>query len=94
MYVILGLQRMDAVQPGQRLHGGHTGQRLVHVHRAQQRLVKTGLVFVRGDQQPVLVLVSCGRLWVIGLGIGEAVRKLLLRETVELSLGVLESARP
>ena len=62
VHVVLRLQRVDPVEPGERLHGGDAGQRLVHVHGAQQRLVEPGLVLVGDDQEPVLVLVPRGRL--------------------------------
>ena len=90
-HVVLRLQRVDPVEPGQRLHRGDPGQRLVHVHPAQQRLVEPGLVLVRDDQDPVLVLVPRRRVRVIGLHVPELVRQLPLGEPVELRLGELKA---
>ena len=49
------LERVDAVQPRQRLHGLDARQPLVHVHRVQQRLVEAGLVLLRHEQHLVLL---------------------------------------
>ena len=71
MHVILRLQRMDAVQPEQVWTAATPVSGLSTYIAHKQRLVKTGLVLVRGDQQPVLALVSSRPLWVIGPGIVE-----------------------
>ena len=44
--------RRRAVQARQRLHGQNRLQLLVDIHGAELRLVETGQVFVRDDQQP------------------------------------------
>ncbi len=49
------LERMRAVQPGQRLHRLDPRQQLVYVHRVQQRLVISSLELLRHDQEPVRV---------------------------------------
>ncbi len=61
------LARDHAVEARQRLHRLHAVEPLVHVHRAQQRLVEAGLVLV-GHQQHLVV------------GRGEALRQLLLAD--------------
>ena len=48
------LERMDAVQPRQRLHRRQPDQHLVHVHRLKQRLVEPGLELLGHDQHPVV----------------------------------------
>ena len=65
---------VDAVEPGQGLHGGEPAERLVDVHRVQQRLVEAGLVFLRDDED--LPVVSC-----------ELLGGLRLREAVHVRLG-------
>ena len=47
---------MRPVQPRKRLHRLHAGERLVDVHRVQQRLVVAGLELVRADEEPVRIL--------------------------------------
>ena len=49
------LERVDAVQPRQRLHGLNARQPLVHVHRVQERLVEAGLVLLGHEQHLVLL---------------------------------------
>ena len=49
------LERVDAVQPRQGLHGLDAREPLVHVHRVQQRLVEAGLVLLRHEQHLVLL---------------------------------------
>ena len=72
---------MDAVQPGQRLHGIQPGEDLVHVHRVQQRLVEAGLELLGDDQHLVVVVAeSLG-----GLGFGEPVHPLLGVASARLS---------
>ena len=46
---------VDAVEPGERLHGVQPGERLVHEHRVQQRLVVAGLELLRDDEHLVVV---------------------------------------
>ena len=48
------LQRVDAVEPGERLDGGEPHQDLVHVHRVQQWLVEAGLELLRHDEHAVI----------------------------------------
>jgi hypothetical protein len=48
------LQRVDAVQAGERLHRRQPDQRFVHVHRVEQRLVEAGLEFLGDDQDAVI----------------------------------------
>ena len=48
------LQRVDAVEARERLHRGQPDQRLVDVHRVQQRLVEAGLELLGDDQHAVL----------------------------------------
>ena len=52
--VLLG---MGSVQPGEGLYGLDSRERLVHVHRVQQRLVVAGLELVGHDQEAVRVSV-------------------------------------
>ena len=52
------LLRVRAVQARERLHRLDAGQRLVHVHRVQQRLVVAGLELVGADQEAVRVLLN------------------------------------
>ena len=52
------LLRVRAVQPRQRLHRLDAGERLVHVHRVQQRLVVAGLELVGADQEAVRILLD------------------------------------
>ena len=52
------LLRMRPVQPRERLHRLDAGQRLVHVHRVQQRLVVAGLELVGADQEAVRVFLN------------------------------------
>ena len=47
-----------AVQPGERLHGEHAGELLVHVQGAELRLVEAGLVLVGHDHHLVAVPVE------------------------------------
>ena len=56
--VLLGVR---AVEPRERLHRLDAGQRLVHVHRVQQRLVVAGLELVGADQEAVRVLLRSSR---------------------------------
>ena len=70
------LLRVRAVEPRERLHGLDAGQRLVDVHRVQQRLVVAGLELVGADQEAVRVLL-------------DLVGDLAAREAVELGLGDL-----
>jgi len=46
--------RIDAVEPRESLHGLHVGEALVYVHRVEQGLVKSRLVFVGGDEDLVI----------------------------------------
>jgi hypothetical protein len=52
--VVLG--RVSAIEARERLHRLDARERLVDVHRVQQRLVVAGLELVRADEQPVGVL--------------------------------------
>ena len=52
------LLRVRAVEPRQRLHGLDAGERLVDVHRVQQRLVVAGLEFVGADQEAIRVFLD------------------------------------
>ena len=63
--IVLGLQlarraRVGAVEPRQRLHRGHAGEPLVHVHRAEQRLVEAGLELVGDQHDPEVVAAERG----------------------------------
>jgi hypothetical protein len=49
------LLRVRAVEPRQGLHRFDAGERLVHVHRVQQRLVVAGLELVGADQKAVRI---------------------------------------
>ena len=49
------LERVDAVQPRERLHRLDAGETLVHVQRVQQRLVEARLVLL-GDQEHLVVV--------------------------------------
>ena len=73
------LLRVRAVQAGERLHRLDAGQRLVHVHRVQQRLVVAGLELVGADQEAVGVVL-------------DLVGDLAAREAVERGLGDLGAA--
>ena len=53
--VLLGVRPVEA---GQRLHCLDAGQRLVHVHRVQQRLVVAGLKLVGADEEAVGVFLD------------------------------------
>ena len=70
--------RVDAVEPGEGLHGVEAGQHLVHVHRVQQRLVEAGLELLGHDQHLVVVA-------------GELLGGLRLREAVHRRLGELDA---
>ena len=70
------LLRVGAVQARQRLHRLDAGQRLVDIHRVQQRLVVTGLELVGADQEPIWIL-------------PELLDDLVAREAVERGLGDL-----
>ena len=59
--------RVDAVEPRERLHGREPDERLVHVHRVQQRLVEAGLELL-GDDQHLVVGPSRTRSAVCALG--------------------------
>ena len=50
--------RMRPVQPRQRLNRLDARERLVDIHRVQQRLVVAGLELVGADQEPVGVLLD------------------------------------
>ena len=50
--------RVRPVQPRERLHRLDAGERLVHVHRVEQRFVVAGLELVRADEEPVRVLLD------------------------------------
>ncbi len=52
------LLRMRPVQARERLHGLDAGERLVHVHRVQQRLVVAGLELVGADQEAIRVFLN------------------------------------
>ena len=73
------LLRVRAVQPRERLHRLDAGERLVHVHRVQQRLVVAGLELVGADQEAVRVFL-------------DLVGDLAAREAVERRLGDLRAA--
>ena len=60
---------VGAVQPGERLHGGETGQRLVDVHGVELWLVEAGLELLGHDHDLVLVGVEP----LCGLRLGELV---------------------
>ena len=49
---------MGTIQARERLDGLDAGERLVHVHRVQQRLVIASLEFVGADQEAVRVLLD------------------------------------
>ena len=70
----IALLRMGAVQPGERLHGQHTRQRLVYVHRVQQRFIKTGNELVGNDQKAIRLLF-------------ELDRNVLARKIIQIGLG-------
>ena len=55
-YASIMLLRVTAVQSGKRLHGFDVRQRLVHIHRMQQRFIKTSLKHIRHNQNTVRVL--------------------------------------
>ena len=69
------LQRVDAVEPGQGLHGVEAREDLVDVHGVQERLVEAGLELLGHDEHLVVVP-------------GEALGRLGLGEAVHLGLGV------
>ena len=75
------LLRVRAVEPRQRLHRLDARERLVHVHRVQQRLVVAGLELVGADQEAVR----------IGLDLGGdvAARKPVERRLAHLGAAVL-----
>ena len=73
------LLRVRAVEPRERLHRLDARQRLVHVHRVQQRLVVAGLELVGADQEAVRVLLDL---------VGDLAR----RKAVERRLGHLRAA--
>ena len=52
------LLRMGAVEPGERLHRLDAGERLVHIHGVQQRLVVAGLELVGADQKAIRVFLD------------------------------------
>ena len=56
-----GLVGVRAVQAGQRLDGGETGEGLVDVHRVELRLVEAGLVLLGDDEDLPVVGVEPGR---------------------------------
>ena len=47
--------RIGAIQAGERLHALDAAEGFIHVHRAQFRLVKTGLEFI-GDQHDLIII--------------------------------------
>ena len=55
------LLRVRAVQARERLHRFDAGERLVHIHRVQQRLVVAGLKFVGADQKAIRILLNLVR---------------------------------
>ncbi|MDE0464383.1 MAG: hypothetical protein OXH93_18330 [Caldilineaceae bacterium] len=58
------LPRVRPVETGKRLHRLDARQRLVHVHRVQQRLIVTGLKLACADQEAIgisLNALSCAR---------------------------------
>ena len=65
------LLRVRAVEPREGLDGLDAGERLVDVHRVQQRLVVAGLELVGADQEAVGVLLDL----VGDLAAGEAVER-------------------
>ena len=70
---------MRAVEPRERLHRLDARERLVHVHRVQQRLVVAGLELVGADQEAVRVFL-------------DLVGDLAAREAVQRRLGHLRAA--
>ncbi len=70
------LLRVGAVQPRERLDGLDAGERLVHVHGVEQRLVVPGLEFVGTDQEAVGIFL-------------DRVRDEVAREAVERRFGHL-----
>ena len=52
------LLRVRAVEARERLHRLDARERLVHVHRVQQRLVVAGLELVGADQEAVRVFLN------------------------------------
>jgi hypothetical protein len=60
------LLRVRAVQARERLHGLDAGERLVHVHRVQQRLVVAGLELVGADQEAVRVFLILSAMSLLG----------------------------
>ena len=73
------LLRVRAVEARKRLHRLDAGERLVHIHRVQQRLVVAGLELVGADQEAVRVFLNL-------------VGDVAAREAVERSLGDLRAA--
>ena len=73
------LLRVRAVEPREGLHGLDARERLVHVHRVQQRLVVAGLELVGADQEAVRVLL-------------DLVGDVAARKAVERGLGDLRAA--
>ena len=73
------LLRVRAVEARQRLHGLDARERLVHVHRVQQRLVVAGLELVGADQEAVRVVL-------------DLVGDVAARKAVERRLGDLRAA--
>jgi len=82
----------DAVEPGQRLHGGDAGQLLVDIHRRQQRLVEAGLVLL-GHHQDAIFRLARGTATdglVVSAGVSESLGQRGLRQpAVLLRLGDL-----
>ena len=83
------LARQRAVQARERLDGLHPVEPFVHVHRAQQRLVEAGLVFVRHQQHLVIRGAEAPRQRPLGNGrAGHDVRVHPRLRIVEAGVGV------
>ncbi len=67
--VLLGVR---AVQARERLHGLDAGERLVHIHRVQQRLVVAGLELVGADQEAVRVFLDRSAISLLGKPLSDA----------------------
>ena len=82
---------VGAVQAAQRLHRLDAGQALVHIHAAQQRLVKAGLELV-GHRQDLILLALKGLADVATFELGVQ-RRAVLGEAIRARFLVVHLAR-